>query len=886
MTMLPVNRTNALLLTILTQIKALHHTQQVHAKVILHGLQEEVLLGSSLTNSYIQSNRLDLAAASFHRIPPRKRNRYSWNTILSGHSKSKNHRESLRLYNLMRKDCNVDSFNLVFAIKACVGLGFSENGVLVHGLAVKNGLDKDDYVAPSLVEMYGEFGRMEDARKVFDEITLKSSVLWGVLMKGYLRYSRDSEVFRLFYLMREGGLGIDNALTLICLVKACGNVFAGREGKSVHGLSIRRGFIDQSGYLQASVVDMYVECRLLDDAREVFQKSVDKNVVMWTTLVSGFAKYERAVEAFDLFREMMLGERVLPNQCTLAAVLVACSSLGSQRHGRSVHGYMLRNGIEMDAVNFTSFIDMYARCGNVQMARKVFDMMPERNVISWSSMVNAFGINGKFEEALGCFGKMKSQNLTPNSVTFVSLLSACSHSGNIEEGRKQFVSMTRDYGIAPEEEHYACMVDLLGRGGEIGEAKSFIDNMPVEPMASAWGALLNACRIHKKVELAEEIAEKLLSMGSNESSVYVLLSNIYADAGMWEMVNSVRRKMGIKGYRKPMGLSAIERLRAVINELESLKPEFHRRVDELNRADDEPYSVVGSGFPVVSYSSDAVEWPPVNRASYFRPGDINKPALPTSQTSGAYNSKPIVQQFQKLSFDFLPPNQATLSRHSFLGPNGLKPGPALPSLEEKEGSNPYQHLHVPVRIMEDFLRLARSNTERNLVTLWSACWLSEKQGVSYHYSHNSKAGVYLRFCSLYLAFCMYSPVGDSSHTWSILICKKKYSKFRTDSLYFPWVWIHTHPTQTCFMSSVVFHTHYSYQIMLPEAVAIVMAPTDETTPHGIFHLSDPSGVSVIRNCQQRGFHPHEESEDGNPIYEHCSHVFLNAKLEYEVLDLR
>ncbi|KAG2263854.1 hypothetical protein Bca52824_070933 [Brassica carinata] len=153
-----------------------------------------------------------------------------------------------------------------------------ENGVLVHGLAVKNGLDKDGYVAPSLVEMYGEFGRVEDARKVFDEITLKSSVLWGVLMKGYLRYSSDSEVFRLFYLMRE-------------------------ERRQVGARFIhQKGFIDQSGYLQASVVDMYVKCRLLDDARELFQKSVDKNVVMWTTLVSGFAKCERAVEAFDLFR--------------------------------------------------------------------------------------------------------------------------------------------------------------------------------------------------------------------------------------------------------------------------------------------------------------------------------------------------------------------------------------------------------------------------------------------------------------------------------------------------------------------------------------------------------------------------------------------------------
>ncbi|CAH8309011.1 unnamed protein product [Eruca vesicaria subsp. sativa] len=554
--MLPVNRTNALL-TILTQIKTLHHTQQVHAKIILHGLEQEVILGSSLTNSYIQSNRLDFATASFDQIPSCKKNRYSWNTILSGYSKSKNHVETLRLYNNMRKDCNgVDSFNLVFAIKACVGLGFLRSGVLVHGLAMKNGLERDDYVAPSLVEMYAELGGMGDARKVFDEMPVRSSVLWGVLMKGYLRYSGDCEVFRLFYLMREVGFGFD-ALTLICLVKACGNVCAGKEGKSVHGLSIRRGFIDQSGYLRASVIDMYVKCRLLDNAREMFETSVDKNVVMWTTLVSGFAKCERAVEAFDLFREM-LGESVLPNQCTLAALLVSCSSLGSQRHGRSVHGYMIRNEIEMDAVNFTSFIDMYGRCGNIQMARKVFDVMPERNVISWSSMINAFGINGMLEEALDCFGEMKSRNLTPNSVTFVSVLSACSHSGNIKEGRKQFVSMTRDYGISPEEEHYACMVDLLGRAGEVEEAKSFIDNMPVKPMASAWGALLNACRIHKKVDLAEEIAEKLLSMGSNESSVYVLLSNIYADAGMWEMVNSVRRKMGIKGYTKPMGLSSIE----------------------------------------------------------------------------------------------------------------------------------------------------------------------------------------------------------------------------------------------------------------------------------------------------------------------------------------
>ncbi|KAF8046917.1 hypothetical protein N665_3338s0002 [Sinapis alba] len=430
-------------------------------------------------------------------------------------------------------------------------------------------------------------------------------------------------------------------------------------------------------------------------------------------------------------------------------------------------------------------------------------------------------------------------------------------------------------------------------------------------------------------------------------------------------------------------LGSRKKLRAVINELESLKPEFDRRVDELNRADDESYRV-GSDFPVVSYSSDAVEWPPVHKDPYSRP-DIKKT---TSQPSSTYNNNltsssyrtPIDQQFQKLSFDFLPPNQATLSRHSFLGPNGLKsqwvapkseikvqypsntdwgsaensalidagpsrsstslngvsqgvstlnpvlslddgrwqrhseavtsqfvsdatedpfqfvgmkqptpppvlaqvhqefaqicpskvadprPGPALPSLEEKEGSNAYQHLHVPVRIMEDFLRLARSNTERNLETCGVLAG-SLKNRV---------------FHITTLIIPKQESTSDSCQTLN----EEEIFEVQDRLSLFPLGWIHTHPTQTCFMSSVDLHTHYSYQIMLPEAVAIVMAPTDETTPHGIFHLSDPSGVSVIRNCQQRGFHPHEESEDGNPIYEHCSHVFLNSKLKYEVLDLR
>ncbi|XP_039025024.1 pentatricopeptide repeat-containing protein At1g06140, mitochondrial-like [Hibiscus syriacus] len=186
---------------------------------------------------------------------------------------------------------------------------------------------------------------------------------------------------------------------------------------------------------------------------------------------------------------------------------------------------------------------MYAKCGSVSMAQKLFAQMPLKNVVSWSAMINAFGIHGLCSEALACFNQMRSKNQVPNSVTFVSILLACSHSGKVEEGWRFFKEMTQDYGIVPTQEHYACMVDLLGRARKIEEVLSFIDSMPIEPDASVWGSLLGACRMHRRVELAENVSDKLLPLETNKASVYVFLSNIYADAGRWESVKKIRKKL-------------------------------------------------------------------------------------------------------------------------------------------------------------------------------------------------------------------------------------------------------------------------------------------------------------------------------------------------------
>ncbi|KAK8702062.1 hypothetical protein V6N13_020432 [Hibiscus sabdariffa] len=503
------NHTKALLFSLFPLTKTLTLTQQIHARILLHGLNSSLVLGSRLTDAYIHLGSLQFAQKTFHAIT--RKNLHSWNTIISGYSNNKLFVDVLRLFSRMRREIvGVDSFNLVFAIKACVGLSFLKDGKLIHSIAVKFGLEGDPYVAPALGKMYGQLGSLRDARKVFEGFPERNSILWGTMMEGYLKFSEQLQVFELFRRMKESVVELD-AFTVGGLVRACGMVSADKEGKMFHGLCIKMNFIDSNVYLQTSLIDMYLKCGLIDFGMKLFQETGERDVVLWSSMISGLAKNGKGLEAIALFRQM-LQQPLTPNSATLDSILLACSLRGSLKQGKSVHGYMMRKGIDLDDVNYTSFIDMYAKCGSVAMAQKLFAQMPLKNVVSWSAMINAFGIHGLCSEALACFDQMRSENQVPNSITFVSVLSACSHSGKAEEGWKYFKEMTQDYGVVPTQEHYACMVDLLGRAGKIDEALSFIDGMPIEPGASVWGALLDACRMHRRVELAETVAEKLLPL--------------------------------------------------------------------------------------------------------------------------------------------------------------------------------------------------------------------------------------------------------------------------------------------------------------------------------------------------------------------------------------
>ncbi|XP_043709611.1 pentatricopeptide repeat-containing protein At1g06140, mitochondrial [Telopea speciosissima] len=529
--------------------------KELHGQLIVNGLHRIVFFGTKIADAYIELGYLENASKAFDQIS--FKNPRSWNTIVAGYSKYCCFSDVLQLYKRLRRESSpVDSFNLVFATKACLGLCLLREGESFHSEAIKWGLDTDAYVAPALLNMYVELGTLEEAQKVFSKISERNSVIWGAMMRGYLKFSKESEVFELFPQMINNGFQLD-PFSMEGLIRACGNICAGKDGMALHGYCIKLCFMDSNYCLQTSITDMYTKCGFLDCALKFFKEIPDKDVVLWSTMIAGFAKNGGPLHAISLFRDM-LEKAALLNVITFSSVLLACSQLGALQEGKTVHGYVIRNGFELDVVTYTAFIDMYAKCGSIGMAYKVFDWMPERNVYSWSAMINGFGIHGLYSEAITLFSRMVSENYIPNSITFVSVLSACSHSGKVEEGWHYFESMSRDFGIDPTEEHYACIVDLLGRAGKIEEAKLLIDYMSTKPGGSIWGALLSACRIHKRVELAEEVAERLLVLEPDQPSAFILLSNIYAAAGMWEKVKKMRLMMTEERLKKTVGFSSIE----------------------------------------------------------------------------------------------------------------------------------------------------------------------------------------------------------------------------------------------------------------------------------------------------------------------------------------
>lgn len=416
------------------------------------------------------------------------------------------------------------------------------------------GLGFDLFLATKLVNFYSVCDSLRNARLLFDRIPKSNLFLWNVLIRGYAWNGPYEAAISLYHQMLEYGLAPDN-FTFPFVLKACSALSAIEEGRNIHEHAIRTGW-ETDVFVGAALIDMYAKCGCVGNAREVFDKIEERDAVLWNSMLAAYSQNGHPDESLALCNEMALAG-LRPTEATLVTVISASADIAALPLGKELHGFSWRHGFEFNDKVKTALVDMYAKCGSVKVARNLFERLKEKRVVSWNAIITGYAMHGHATEALDLFEEMKEKSL-PDHITFVGVLAACSHGGLLDEGWTFFESMVRDYRIVPTIQHYTCMVDLLGHCGRLDEAYNLIMQMRAMPDSGVWGALLNSCKIHGNVELGEVALEKLIDLDPDDSGNYVILSNIYAQAGKWEGVARLRKLMIDRGIKKGTAYSWIE----------------------------------------------------------------------------------------------------------------------------------------------------------------------------------------------------------------------------------------------------------------------------------------------------------------------------------------
>lgn len=416
------------------------------------------------------------------------------------------------------------------------------------------GLGFDLFLATKLVNFYSVCDSLRNAHLLFDRIPKSNLFLWNVLIRGYAWNGPYEAAISLYHQMLEYGLAPDN-FTFPFVLKACSALSAIEEGRNIHEHAIRTGW-ETDVFVGAALIDMYAKCGCVRSAREVFDKIEERDAVLWNSMLAAYSQNGHPDESLALCSEMALAG-LRPTEATLVTVISASADIAALPQGKELHGFSWKHGFESNDKVKTALVDMYAKCGSVKVARNLFERLKEKRVVSWNAIITGYAMHGHANEALDLFEEMKEKSL-PDHITFVGVLAACSHGGLLDEGWIFFESMVRDYHIVPTIQHYTCMVDLLGHCGRLDEAYNLIMQMRAMPDSGVWGALLNSCKIHGNVELGEVALEKLIELDPDDSGNYVILSNIYAQAGKWEGVARLRKLMIDRGIKKGTAYSWIE----------------------------------------------------------------------------------------------------------------------------------------------------------------------------------------------------------------------------------------------------------------------------------------------------------------------------------------
>ncbi|KAF6167033.1 hypothetical protein GIB67_041288 [Kingdonia uniflora] len=481
----------------------------------------------------------------------------SYNTLTGLLRNNELHKESLSLFCLNQlAGFKVNEFIYSSVISSCSRLVDSDIGRQIHGCIIKTGFEKIPPLANSVLEMYSQCRRLTDMEIIFHDIENPDIFTWNTIVIGYAQFGFFDKSIRTLGVMSE--LCVEfNEFTYCVIIDICSYVEMQQMGEQVHTRIKKLGFGSDTA-LMNSLLTMYANCGVMEKAFAIFQEIPSRDYISWNAMVCGYAKNDFAQELLDCYVLMNMNN-FKPNNLTFASICKLCALNSELLLGLQFHAEVIKRGFDLDITVSNSLITMYGKCGDIQDSSKIFlhTSVTGRDVITWNSMICAYASHGCGREALGTFSEMKIRGIKPNAITFVGVLSACGHAGLVIESQVLFDSMYQEHGVVPREEHYACMVDILSRAGRLKESNELIENMPYDPCSLIWRTLLSACRLNGNIELGKETADKLIQLQPNDSSAYILLSNIYASAENMEEKAEMRRRMGDRRVMKKMGVSLI-----------------------------------------------------------------------------------------------------------------------------------------------------------------------------------------------------------------------------------------------------------------------------------------------------------------------------------------
>ncbi|OAY83727.1 pentatricopeptide repeat-containing protein At4g32430, mitochondrial-like [Ananas comosus] len=525
---------------------------QLHSLALRSGFGADTFVGNAMITAYSRGGLLDDARRVFDEML--MRDLVSWNALICGYNQEGDSGfEAIRVFRRLVRESELrpDRISVASVIPACGLEGLIGFGSQIHCLAAQLGLEANVSVSNVLMSMYYKCGATDRARRVFENMVERDVISWTTMI------SMDSEnAISLFTNMRLNGVR-PNDVTFVALIFAVSTDWALKEGQMIHGIAFKTG-ISAEVNVSNSLITMYATLKCTEDSRKVFDGMLDREVVTWNALISGYAQNEQCEEALDTFSSLIL--HLKPNQYTFGSILsaITVAQTVSLTYGRMCHCYVIKLGLTTDEYVSGALIDMYAKRGSIDESQKAFDETINRSLIGWTAIISAHAKHGNYNEVMNLFEEMITSGINPDEVVVLAVLTACGCKGMVDMGRKIFDSMIIKRKVEPWPEHYACMVDMLGRAGRLLEAEELIKQMPEGPKVSALQSLLGACRVHGNVEIARRVAELLMGTEPSESGAYVLMSNIYAEKGEWENVAKIRKGMRERGVKKEVGFSWVD----------------------------------------------------------------------------------------------------------------------------------------------------------------------------------------------------------------------------------------------------------------------------------------------------------------------------------------